>query len=200
MVSFLTQLRQGYIERSQTPFPASVVLVGQRQIRDYALREEDRKAMVWLSTRSPFNITAEATTLGPFTEAEIGELLSKHTELTGQRFLAEAVARIWELGLGHPWLTNADAQVIAWREQAMDEVDDLVARGVGREAGEHALTPGVGGLGRGGVPAAQPPPQLEGERAGSAGDAAEQETEAGFGGWGVVVASASSARSRATGS
>src|SRR5690606_26586267 len=31
MVSFLTQLRHGYIVRSQTPFPASVVLVGQRQ-------------------------------------------------------------------------------------------------------------------------------------------------------------------------
>jgi len=30
MVSFLSQLRHGYIERSQAPFPASVVLVGQR--------------------------------------------------------------------------------------------------------------------------------------------------------------------------
>jgi hypothetical protein len=116
MVSFLTQLRQGYIERSQTPFPASVVMVGQRQVRDYALREEDRKTMVWLGTTSPFNITAEATTLGPFTEAEVGELLSKHTELTGQRFLAEAVTRIWELGLGHPWLTNALADQIVRRD------------------------------------------------------------------------------------
>ena len=31
MVSFLTQLRDGYIARSRVPFPASVVLVGQRQ-------------------------------------------------------------------------------------------------------------------------------------------------------------------------
>ena len=37
IVSLLTQLRQGYISREELPFPASVVLVGQRQVRDYAL-------------------------------------------------------------------------------------------------------------------------------------------------------------------
>ena len=116
MVSFLTQLRHGYIERSRVPFPASVVLVGQRQVRDYALREEDRKSMAWLGTTSPFNITAEATTLGPFTENEVGELLAQHTALTGQRFSSEAVARIWDLGRGHPWLTNALADQIVRRD------------------------------------------------------------------------------------
>jgi hypothetical protein len=115
MVSFLTQLRQGYIERSQAPFPASVVLVGQRQVRDYVLSAEDRRAISWLGTTSPFNITAEATTLGPFTEAEVGELLEQHTAATGQRFEPEAVRRTWELGQGHPWLTNALAdQIVGW--------------------------------------------------------------------------------------
>lgn len=116
MVSFLTQLRHGYIERSQAPFPASVVLGGQRQVRDYALREDDRKTLAWLGTSSPFNITAETTTLGPFTQAEVGELLQQHTELTGQRFSPEAVARIYELGRGHPWLTNALADQIIRRD------------------------------------------------------------------------------------
>jgi hypothetical protein len=116
MVSFLTQLRQGYIARSQEPFPASVVLVGQRQVRDYALREEERNAVSWLGTTSPFNITAEATTLGPFSEAEVGELLEQHTAATGQRFSPEAVARIWELGRGHPWLSNALADQIVRRD------------------------------------------------------------------------------------
>jgi hypothetical protein len=116
MVSFLTQLRQCYIERSEIPFPTSVILVGQRQVRDYVLRDEERKAVVWLGTTSPFNITAEATTLGPFTEAEIGELLDQHTEATGQRFAPEAVTRIWELGRGHPWLTNAVADQIVRRD------------------------------------------------------------------------------------
>ncbi|MEX1363779.1 MAG: AAA family ATPase, partial [Nannocystaceae bacterium] len=86
MVSFLTQLRHGYIERSRVPFPASVVLMGQRQVRDYALKNEDRRTLTWLGTTSPFNITAEATTLDAFTQAEVGELLRQHTAATGQRF------------------------------------------------------------------------------------------------------------------
>ncbi|MEM9461304.1 MAG: AAA family ATPase [Myxococcota bacterium] len=116
MVSFLTQLRHGYIERSRAPFPASVVLVGQRQVRDYVLRAEDRRAVAWLGTTSPFNITAEATTLGLFSEAEVGELLEQHTAATGQRFSPEATARIHALGQGHPWLTNALADQIVRRD------------------------------------------------------------------------------------
>ncbi|MBK9264886.1 MAG: ATP-binding protein [Polyangiaceae bacterium] len=112
MVSFLTQLRDGYINRSKSPFPASVVLVGQRQVRDYALREEDRRVLAWLGTSSPFNITAKPATLDPFTESEVAELLQQHTDETGQVFLPEAVAKIYELGQGHPWLTNALADQI----------------------------------------------------------------------------------------
>ena len=115
MVSFLTQLRDGYIARSETPFPASVALVGLRQVRDYVLDAEGRTAVSWLGTTSPFNISAEATTLDPFTEAEVQELLEQHTAATGQRFEPEAVRRIWELALGHPWLTNALAdQITNW--------------------------------------------------------------------------------------
>jgi hypothetical protein len=116
MVSLLTQLRHGYIERSRVPFPASVALVGQRQVRDYALREEERRAVAWLGTTSPFNITAEATTLGPFGEAEVGELLGQHTAATGQRFSPAAVALVHALGQGHPWLTNALADQIVSRD------------------------------------------------------------------------------------
>ncbi|MCX4246121.1 ATP-binding protein [Paraliomyxa miuraensis] len=129
MVSFLTQLRHGYIERSKAPFPASVVLVGQRQVRDYALREEDRKTLTWLGTTSPFNITAEAATLGPFSEAEVGELLEQHRAVTRQRFHPEAVARIWELGQGHPWLTNALADQIV-RRDVTDRAVELTAEHV----------------------------------------------------------------------
>lgn len=94
MISFLTQLRHGYIERSRTPFPASVVLMG----------------------ISPFNITAETVTLESFTEAEVGELLEQHTAATGQRFAPAAIARIYALGRGHPWLTNALADQIVRRD------------------------------------------------------------------------------------
>jgi len=46
-----------------------------RQVRDYVLTQEERRAVAWLGTTSPFNITAEAQTLEPFTAAEVSELL-----------------------------------------------------------------------------------------------------------------------------
>jgi hypothetical protein len=116
MVSFLTQLRQGYIERSRTTFPASVMLVGQRPVRHYVLNDEDRRVVSWLRTTSSFNIAAHAMTLALFTEAEVGELLAQHTAATGQRFESDAVARIWELGQGHPWLTNVLADQTVLRD------------------------------------------------------------------------------------
>jgi hypothetical protein len=119
MVSFLTQIRDGYIHRKRLPFPSSVALVGMRAVRDFVLSKEQQAAVAWLGTSSPFNVSAEATMLAPFTEAEVAELLGQHTEATGQRFEPEAVARIWELAEGHPWLTNALADE-AVRKQARD--------------------------------------------------------------------------------
>ena len=116
MVSFLTQLRDGYIARSKAPFPHSVVLIGMRQVRDYALTQEERRAVTWLGTASPFNVSAEAATLAAFTPAEVEELLAQHTAETGQRFEADAVARIFELSQGHPWLVNALADQLVDRD------------------------------------------------------------------------------------
>ena len=118
MVSFLTQLRDGYLGRKRFPFPHSIALIGMRQVRDYVLAAEDRKAVSWLGTTSPFNITAESQTLTPFSCAEVEELLVQHTAATGQRFEAEAVALVCELSQGHPWLVNALA------DQATRDVRD----------------------------------------------------------------------------
>ena len=116
MVSFLTQLRNGYLDRRTTPFPHSIVLVGQRNVRDYVMTQEDRIAVSWLGSASPFNITTEATSIGPFTEPEVAELLAQHTTRTGQRFGPEASALIHELSQGHPWLVNALADQITDRD------------------------------------------------------------------------------------
>jgi len=107
MVSFLTQLRAGYIDRRYSAFPHTVALIGQRQVRDYVLRTEDRKAVAWMGSTSPFNITAEAATLRMFTPEEVTELLRQHTEETGQRFTAEASEHVYYLSQGHPWIANA---------------------------------------------------------------------------------------------
>ncbi len=112
MVSFLTQVREGYIARSRTPFPHSIVLIGLRSVRDYVLTAKDRGPLTWLGTMSPFNIGAEGTSLVPFTREEVDELLAQHTAVTGQRFEPEAVARVYELAQGQPWLVNALADQV----------------------------------------------------------------------------------------
>ena len=116
MVSFLTQIREGYIDRQGIPFPHSIALVGQRNVRDYVLTQEERIAVSWLGSASPFNITAEATSIVPFGEAEVAELLAQHTTTTGQRFEPEATARIYELSQGHPWLVSALADQTVERD------------------------------------------------------------------------------------
>lgn len=116
MVSFLTQLRDGYIERERVPFASSVVLIGQREIRDFALSREEQKNVTWLSTASPFNITAESLTIGPFTHDEVARLLAQHTDETAQVFEDEATEHIWYLSQGHPWLVNALAAEAVERE------------------------------------------------------------------------------------
>jgi AAA-like domain len=116
MVSFLSQLRQGYIDRARSPFPYSVALIGLRSVRDYALAVEDRRPVRWLGTHSPFNVSAEATSLGPFTRDDVAELLAQHTAATGQPFEPEAAGGIFELSQGHPWLVNALADQIVDRD------------------------------------------------------------------------------------
>jgi len=72
--------------------------------------------MRWLGTTPPFNITAEAATLASFTCEQVNALLGQHTEATGQRFEPDAVARIYDLSQGHPWLVNALADQIVDRD------------------------------------------------------------------------------------
>ncbi len=107
MVSFLTQLRALYLARPSGSVPHSVALLGMRAVRDFALSQRDRAAVSWLGTSSPFNVTAELTTLLPFTPDEVRELLGQHTADTGQHFDDAAVERVEWLSQGQPWLVNA---------------------------------------------------------------------------------------------
>ena len=108
LVTFLRQLRDGYITRKASPFPASIALVGMRDIRDYKARI--RPDGQTLGDASPFNIITEDLTLGNFTENDVIRLYSQHTEATGQVFEPDAVARAWQLTRGQPWLVNALAR------------------------------------------------------------------------------------------
>ncbi len=74
------------------------------------------RAVSWLGTASPFNVTVENVGLTAFSEAEVGELLGQHTAETGQRFELEAVAKVFALTSGHPWLVNALADQATRRD------------------------------------------------------------------------------------
>ncbi|MDJ0836832.1 MAG: ATP-binding protein [Acidobacteriota bacterium] len=110
LLSFLRQLRQGYINRAGAPFVHSLALVGMRNIRDYkAMVRNGRETM---GSASPFNIVTEALTIRNFTSEEVGSLVRQHTEATGQVFPDEVVSRLFYYSNGQPWLCNAIAREI----------------------------------------------------------------------------------------
>ena len=108
LIAFLRQLRSGYITRARIPFPASIALVGMRNIRDY--KAQVRSDSHALGSASPFNIVSEVLTLRNFTEDEVRQLYAQHTEATGQVFQSDAVVEAYRLTCGQPWLVNAIAR------------------------------------------------------------------------------------------
>ncbi|MGI5269848.1 ATP-binding protein [Nonomuraea sp. CA-218870] len=113
MVSILSQLREGHNARPQgRPFPASVVLCGLRDVRDYKVASGGEPGRS--NPASPFNIITKSLRLSDFTADQIGELYGQHTEATGQEFTKDAVERAFELTQGQPWLVNALAHEIVF--------------------------------------------------------------------------------------
>ncbi|MFB4263847.1 ATP-binding protein [Nonomuraea sp. GTA35] len=114
LVSILSQLRDGHNARHEGhPFPASVVLCGLRDLRDYKVASGGAPGRY--NAASPFNIVAESLRLGDFTADEIAELYDQHTQATGQEFTKDAVDRVFELTQGQPWLVNALAHEITFK-------------------------------------------------------------------------------------
>ena len=107
-ITFLRQLRNGYVNRPDVPFVHSVALVGMRNIRDY--RAHIRPDSETLGSSSPFNIMTESLNLRNFTQAEVAELYAQHTAETGQVFEPHAVEHAFEQTQGQPWLVNAIAR------------------------------------------------------------------------------------------
>ena len=107
LISFLRQLRNGFVTRSKIPFPHSVALVGMRNIRDY--RDEYRSPKETLGDASPYNIAKAYMTMNNFTLDEVSELYAQRTRETGQAFEGAAVELAWRQTQGQPWLVNAIA-------------------------------------------------------------------------------------------
>jgi hypothetical protein len=124
LISFLRQLRDGYVNRHETPFVHSIALVGMRNIRDYKgkIREERET----LGSASPFNIVKASKTLRNFTLDEITKLYRQHTQQTNQVFPSEIVQAITEKSQGQPWLVNAIACEIVEQILEFDVSRDIL--------------------------------------------------------------------------
>jgi hypothetical protein len=140
LITFLRQLRNGFVSRARIPFVSSIALVGMRNIRDYkaCIRPESET----LGSASPFNIVSETMTLNNFNSKEVADLYSKHTAATGQIFETDAVEFIFEQTQGQPWLVNAiareavekickfDCSIAITKEMAKQAIHNIVlARG-----------------------------------------------------------------------
>ena len=112
LVSFLRQLRSGFSKRAIGVFPISIALVGMRDLRDYLVRSKDGVA---LRQASPFNIKQNSATLSSFSAQDVRSLVAQHTDETGQSFSDEALALVYKLTRGQPWLVNAILQKCAWQ-------------------------------------------------------------------------------------
>jgi hypothetical protein len=115
LISILHQLRDGYKFRPQG-FPQSLALIGMRDVREYRARVRPERES--LGSASPFNVKAESLTLENFNMAQVRALYQQHTDETGQAWSDEAVARVYELTQGQPWLVNALARQIIERDVA----------------------------------------------------------------------------------
>lgn len=107
--SVLHQIRNGHTYRAHA-FPASVVLCGMRDIRDYKAAAGGDPSR--LGSASPFNVAVESIRMGDFTLDEVAALYAQHTAETGQEFLPDAVERAFASTQGQPWLVNALASEI----------------------------------------------------------------------------------------
>ena len=108
MISFLRQLRAGFMDRGVGRSPTSVALIGMRDLRDYLVQAKDGRTP---NPGSPFNVKAASLSLRNFTAEEVAALLGQHTAETGQAFEAEATAELARLTDGQPFLVNALARL-----------------------------------------------------------------------------------------
>jgi len=102
LISFLSQIRDGYVNRSTVPFVHSIGLIGTRNIRDYIREDCDTPG-----SAIPFNIVTEVFTLNNFTFNETKALLAQHTKQTKQIFSYTVAKKLYDYTQGQPWLVNA---------------------------------------------------------------------------------------------
>lgn len=113
LISVLRQIRAGFPNRPNL-YPHALCLIGLRDVRDYRVwpRQEGKQ----ISTSSPFNIKSESLILSNFSLENVRDLYAQHARETGQLFLPEAIEHAYYLTSGQPWLVNALAYQVCYRD------------------------------------------------------------------------------------
>jgi len=135
LISFLRQLRAGYDGRPQA-FPASVVLCGVRDLKDYRMHMDGKDV---ITGGSAFNIKAKSLRLGNFSFDEIKELWLQHTEATGQKFAPEIFDELWLDTMGQPWLVNALGHQLTWEMRENRDRKRLITLEMYKQAREQLI-------------------------------------------------------------
>ena len=104
ILSFLSQLREGFAGRGIGKFPVSIVLVGMRDLKDYITASKDG---IEPNPGSPFNIKEDSVELTNFQKTDIVELFEQRTSESGQQITPEALDYVYEQSKGQPWIVNS---------------------------------------------------------------------------------------------
>jgi hypothetical protein len=109
LISFLRQLRGGFVGRRVGKFPVSIALVGVRDLKDYITVAKGGGASVDAAVNpgSPFNIKSDSAFLGNFNKEDIVRLFAQRTAETGQQITPEALDYVYEQSRGQPWIVNS---------------------------------------------------------------------------------------------
>ena len=119
LIAVLRQLRGLFAERPMSA-PASLALIGLRDVRDYKVASGGAGQ---LGTASPFNVKVKALTLGSFSKQDVQALYDQHTAQTGQTFSSQAVDLAYELTQGQPWLVNALAYQVCTEDKVTGPIE-----------------------------------------------------------------------------
>ena len=127
LISVLWQLREGFQWRPDD-FPQSVILCGQRDVRDNIIRSPSEEADI--VGGDVFDIEAESLRLDDFSEAETYALLHQHAVESRQAFTDSAMDAIWGRTRGQPWLVNALASEICLESGSARSSVETITSGI----------------------------------------------------------------------
>ncbi|GHU49671.1 hypothetical protein FACS1894200_08540 [Spirochaetia bacterium] len=122
LISFLRQLRGGFVSRGAGKFPVSIALVGMRDLKDYITAA---KGGIAPNPGSPFNIKSDSASISNFQKDDITRLFAQRTKENGQEITPDALDYVYEQSNGQPWIVNSLFQRATMRILDADSIETV---------------------------------------------------------------------------